>query len=93
MIPDTWDQFQRMFDETGFDVYMHRELDLDVPVSRLTEAENAIVNRRQSVSKLMERMRDTYWRVEEKGNAEQTGVFIKELKDRLEPILNNHKGV
>jgi hypothetical protein len=41
----------------------------------------------------MERMRDTYWRVEEKGNAEQTGVFIKELKDCLEPILNNHKGV
>ena len=93
LIPDTWDQFQRMFDETGFDVYMHRELDLDVPVSRLTEAENAIVNRRQSVSELMERMRDTYWRVEEKGNAEQTGMFIKELKDCLEPILNNHKGV
>ncbi|CAB4382968.1 unnamed protein product [Rhizophagus irregularis] len=81
-----------MFDEAGFDVYVHRELDL-VPVSRLTEAENAIVNRRQSVSELMERMRDTYWRVEEKGNAEQTGVFIKELKDCLEPILNNHKGV
>ncbi|PKC69122.1 hypothetical protein RhiirA1_456383 [Rhizophagus irregularis] len=39
------DQFQRMFDDTGFDVYMHREIDLNVPVSRLTEAENAIVNR------------------------------------------------
>ena len=82
-----------MFDETGFDVYMHRELDLDVPVSRLTEAENAIVNRRQSVSELMERMCDTYWRVEENDNAEQTGAFIKELKYCLEPILNNHKGV
>ncbi len=41
----------------------------------------------------MERMRDTYWRVEEKGNAEQTCVFIKEVKDCLEPILNNRKGV
>ena len=40
LIPDIWDRFQRMFDETGFDVYMHRELDLDVPVSRLTEAES-----------------------------------------------------
>ena len=64
-------------------------LDLDVPVSRLTEAENAIVNRRQSVSELMERIRDTYWRVEERGNAEQIGVFIEELKGCLEPILNN----
>ncbi len=82
-----------MFDETGFDVYMHRELDLDVPVSRLTEAESAIENRWQSVSELMERMHDTYWRVEEKGNVEQTGMFIKELKDCLEPILNNCKGV
>ena len=82
-----------MFNETGFDVYMHCELDLDVLMSRLTEAENAIVNRRQFVSELMERMRDTYWKVEEKGNVEQTGVFIKELKDCLEPILNNHKGV
>uniref|UniRef100_U9U8P1 MULE transposase domain-containing protein n=1 Tax=Rhizophagus irregularis (strain DAOM 181602 / DAOM 197198 / MUCL 43194) TaxID=747089 RepID=U9U8P1_RHIID len=79
----------RMFDETGFDVYMHREIDLNVPVSRLTEAENAIVNRRQSVSELMERIRDTYWRVKERGNAEQTGVFIEELKGCLEPILNN----
>ncbi|RIA96374.1 hypothetical protein C1645_733270 [Glomus cerebriforme] len=93
LVLDTWDRFQRMFDESGFDVYMHRELDLDMPVSRLTEVENAIVNRRQSVSELMERMCDTYWRVKEKGNAEQTGVFIKELKDSLEPILNYHKGV
>ncbi|CAB4487086.1 unnamed protein product [Rhizophagus irregularis] len=82
LTPDTWDQFQRMFDETGFDVYMYREIDLNVPVSRLTKAENAIVNRRQSVSELMERIRDTYWRVEERDNAEQTGVFIEELKVR-----------
>ncbi|CAB4399188.1 unnamed protein product [Rhizophagus irregularis] len=80
LTPNTWDQFQQMFDETGFDVYMHREIDLNVPVSRLTEAKNAIVNRQQSVSKLMERICDTYWRVEERGNAEQTGVFIEELK-------------
>ncbi|RIA87047.1 hypothetical protein C1645_828338 [Glomus cerebriforme] len=68
-------------------------INLNVPVSRLTEAKNAIVNRRQSVSELMERMHDTYWRVEEKGNAEQTGMFIKELKDHLELILNYHKGI
>ncbi|CAG8618265.1 15681_t:CDS:2 [Funneliformis mosseae] len=39
------DRFQRMFDESGFDIYMHYKLDLDVSVPRLTKAENAIVNR------------------------------------------------
>ncbi|CAB4374188.1 unnamed protein product [Rhizophagus irregularis] len=54
-----------------------------------SEAENAIVNRQQSESELIERIRDTYWRVEERGNAEQTGMFIEELKGCLELILNN----
>ncbi|RIA82966.1 hypothetical protein C1645_834507 [Glomus cerebriforme] len=34
-----------VFFHHGFDVYMHHELDLDMPVSRLTEAKNAIINR------------------------------------------------
>jgi hypothetical protein len=41
----------------------------------------------------MKRTRDTYWRIKERGNAEQTCVFIRELKDFLEPILNNYKSV
>ena len=41
----------------------------------------------------MERVCDIYWRVEERGNIEQTGAFIRELKDRIEPVLNNqHEG-
>jgi len=76
-----------MFDEVGFDIYMHREL-VDLKVSRMIEAEKAIENRQLAVSELTERMCDVYWRVEERGNIEQTGVFINELKDHLEPVLN-----
>jgi len=85
---DIWEKFQQMFDETGFDVYMHREL-VELEVPRMTEAEKALENRRLAVSELMERVRDIYWRVEENGDTEQTGSFIRELKDRLEPVLNN----
>ena len=76
-----------MFDEVGFDIYMHREL-VDLEVPRMTEAEKAIENQRLAVSELTERMRNIYWRVEERGNIEQTGAFINELKDRLKPVLN-----
>jgi hypothetical protein len=62
---------------------------LEVPVSQMTEAEKAMENRRLTISELMERMRDIYWKVEERGNTEQTGAFIRELKDHLEPVLNN----
>jgi hypothetical protein len=81
-----------MFDEAGFDIYIHRGL-VDLEVFRMTEAEKAIENRRLAISELMERIRDIYWRVEERGNIEQTGAFIRELKDRIEPVLNNqHEG-
>ena len=87
LTPDVWEKFQQMFDEVGFDIYMHREL-VDLEIPRMTEAEKAMENRRLAVSELTERMRDVYWRVEERGNIEQTGAFINELKDRLEPVLN-----
>ena len=69
-----------MFDEVGFDIYMHREL-VNLEVSRITEAEKAMENRRLAVSELTKRMHDVYWRIGERGNIEQTGAFIKELKD------------
>jgi len=48
-----------MFDEVGFDIYMHREL-VDLEVPRMSEAEKAIENRQLAVSELTERMRDVY---------------------------------
>ena len=76
-----------MFDEVGFDVYLHREV-VELKVPRMTEVEKAMENRRLAVNELMERMRDVYWRVEKRGNIKQTGAFINELKDCLEPVLN-----
>ncbi|CAB4490569.1 unnamed protein product [Rhizophagus irregularis] len=89
LIPDVWKKFQQMFDESGFEIYIHRELvDLEVPVFKMTEAEKAMENRRLAVSELTERIRDIYWRVEERGDKKKTGAFISELKNRLEPVLN-----
>jgi len=88
LTPDAWEKFQQMFDEAGFDIYIHREL-VDLEVPRMTEAEKATENRRLAISKLMKRMCDIYWRIEEKGNIEQTGAFIRELKNCIEPVLNN----
>ncbi|GBB95980.1 hypothetical protein RclHR1_02660001, partial [Rhizophagus clarus] len=85
---DVWEKFQRMFDKAGFDIYISRGL-VDLEVPRMTEAEKATENRRLAVSELMERVRDMYWRVEETGNIEQTGTFIRELKNCIEPVLNN----
>ncbi|RHZ68380.1 hypothetical protein Glove_295g19 [Diversispora epigaea] len=68
---DIWTKFQRIFEESGFEVYTHYEL---------TEL---------VVNELMERTCDVYWRIEEKGNDEQTDIFLNELRSCLEPVLNN----
>lgn len=86
LTPDSWGKFQNMFDETGFEVYTHRE-SVVLEVSEMTEAEKATENRKLAISELTERMRDIFWRVEDRGDAEQTAVFIRELKERLEPVF------
>ena len=88
LTPDVWGNFQQMFDEAGFEIYMHREL-VELEAPKMTEAEKAMENRRLAINELTERMRDIYWRVEERGNTEQTSLFIKELNDRLGSVLNN----
>ena len=85
---DTWKKFQQMFEETGFEIYMHREL-IEIEEPKKTEAEKAAENRRLAVNELMERTRDIYWRVEERNNPEQTYAFIQELNTCLESVLNN----
>jgi hypothetical protein len=86
LTPDVWEKFQNMFDETGFEIYTHREL-VVLEVSKMTEAEKATENRKLAISELTERMRDIYWRVEDRGNAEQTAAFIRELKEQLKSIF------
>ena len=86
LTPDAWENFQNMFDETGFEIYIHREL-VVLEVSNMTEAEKATENRKLAINELMERMRDIYWRVEDRGNTEQTAAFIRELKEQLEPVF------
>ncbi|RHZ75349.1 hypothetical protein Glove_216g147 [Diversispora epigaea] len=62
---------------------------LSVDILEQTKVEKVAENRRLTINELMEKVRDTYWRVEEKGNDEQTGQLIKELKSRLEPVINS----
>ncbi|RIB06294.1 hypothetical protein C2G38_2217499 [Gigaspora rosea] len=87
---DTWRNFQQMFEKSGFDIYMHREV-VEVNILERNKAERASESRWLMVNELMERTRDVYWRIEEKGNENQTGAFIRNLKSCLEPILHNAK--
>ncbi|CAG8799585.1 28831_t:CDS:2, partial [Gigaspora margarita] len=59
-------QFQNMFVENGFKIYEHFEL-VEIELPRKTEAEKAAENRRLIVSELIERTRNAYWRMEDKG--------------------------
>ncbi|CAG8733010.1 42484_t:CDS:2 [Gigaspora margarita] len=80
-------QFQNMFVENGFEIYEHREL-VEIKLPRKTEAEKAAENRRLIVSELIERTRNAYWRMEDKGSPEEKSEFIKDLKNSLEIVLN-----
>ncbi|RHZ72255.1 hypothetical protein Glove_243g10 [Diversispora epigaea] len=86
---DIWTKFQRIFEESGFEVYTHYEL-TEVNISENIN-EKVAENRWLVVNELMERTRDVYWRIEEKGNDEQTDIFLNELRSCLEPVLNNVK--
>ncbi|CAG8762250.1 37095_t:CDS:2 [Gigaspora margarita] len=80
-------QFQNMFVENGFKIYEHREL-VKIKLPRKTEAEKAAKNRHLIVSELIERTRNAYWRMEDKGSPEEKSEFIKDLKNSLEIVLN-----
>ncbi|RHZ57425.1 hypothetical protein Glove_388g20 [Diversispora epigaea] len=86
LFADAWAKFQFMFEENGFDVYTHQEL-IMVDILEETKAKRAAENRRLAINELMERTRDMYWRVEEKGDERQTGAFLEKLQTCLEPIL------
>jgi len=82
---NAWKAFQELFEESGFEVYESRELVItDAP--KQTEEEKKTENRRLYVNELSERLRDRYYRAEEKGSAD---AFIKKLEASLNPIIND----
>jgi hypothetical protein len=87
---NTWEQFQQMFMESGFEVYASREL-VEIELPKKTEAEKAAENRRSIINELIERTRNAYWRIEEGGNTAQRSTFIETLKVSLGSILNTEE--
>ncbi|RHZ47925.1 hypothetical protein Glove_564g10 [Diversispora epigaea] len=67
LIVDSWTKFQWMFEENGFEVYMHHEL-VEVDISEEIKAEKAAENQRLAINEFMEKIRDIYWRVEKKSH-------------------------
>jgi len=86
---NAWAIFQEMFEENGFEVYERRELvmvDAYEQTEEEKEEEKEEENRRHALNELTERLRDKYYRVEEKGQAK---AFIKKLEVSLNPIIND----
>ncbi len=75
-----------MFEENGFEVYEHREAVIERAPGK-PEAERDAERRRLAVNELMERVRDRYWRIEER-NTEEAVAFVNQLDNLLNPILN-----
>ncbi len=66
LTPDVWNSFQKMFEESGFEVYVSRAV-IEVQEIEQTEAEREAECRRLMVNELMERTRDLYWRWKKEG--------------------------
>lgn len=82
---DVWKMFHEIFQESGFEVYESRESFIEYVQ---TEQQKSTENRRIAVGELTERMRDRYWRVEEKGDAERTQSFISMLETSVNSIIS-----
>ncbi|CAB4477296.1 unnamed protein product [Rhizophagus irregularis] len=67
---DVWRIFQKIFEESGFEVYEHRELVIEFVQ---TEQQKKAESRKLTVFELTERVRDRYWSVEE-------GVMLREQR-------------
>jgi hypothetical protein len=85
---DVWRMFQKIFEESGFEVYEHRELVIEFVQ---TEQQKKAESRKLTVFELTERVRDRYWSVEEGSNAERTEAFISTLEASLNPIIIQFK--
>ncbi|GET57145.1 hypothetical protein GLOIN_2v1777473 [Rhizophagus irregularis DAOM 181602=DAOM 197198] len=78
----------KIFEESGFEVYEHRELVIEFVQ---TEQQKKAESQKLTVFELTERVRDRYWSVEEGGNAERTKAFISTLEASLNPIIIQFK--
>ena len=78
-----WELFQRMFEESGFEIYESRELVMVEQTEQQKEAES----RKLTVNELTERIRDGYWRVEERGDVKRTEAYVHMLETSLDPII------
>ncbi|KAF8950179.1 hypothetical protein BGZ46_004691 [Entomortierella lignicola] len=72
---EVWIAFQRIFQENGLSVYEKRQV-VEIPTVQPTEEDVATETRRLKVNELMERVRDRFWEVEEKGNVEASTIVI-----------------
>jgi len=85
---NAWRMFQELFEESGLEVYQHRELVM-VELPKLTTEERKAENRRLVLNELTERLRNRYWEAEERDSG-QAEMFISKLKDSLNPIISEH---
>jgi hypothetical protein len=83
---NVWMAFQQMFVESGVQLYVGRER-VVIPIAEPTVEQRQAEARRLQVNELMERVRDKYWSVEDKGDAEATTDYITRLTHSLSSIL------
>lgn len=82
----TWRSFQLMFEESGFEVYEHREL-VCISENGPTEEEQDIERLRVRVGEINERLRDTYFGILERRGIKETAQFLGRVEATIEPLL------
>jgi hypothetical protein len=82
----TWHSFQLMFEESGFEMYAHREY-VEIPKVKPTQAEKDVEHLRVRVEELNERLRDKYFSMLERKSVEESTQFVSCLEETLEPLL------
>jgi hypothetical protein len=76
-----------MFEESGFEIYEHREY-VDVPEDEPTQAERDAEHLRVQIGEINERLRNTYFRILEYKGVEGAAQFVSQVEAMVEPLLN-----
>ena len=82
----TWHSFQNMFQESGFEVYEHRER-VDRSEEYVTQANQGTECLRVRVEEVNERVRDKYFSIVESGNIKESEQFVDQLEMTMESLL------
>ena len=83
----SWHSFQLMFEESGFEIYEHREY-VDVPEDEPTQAERDAEHLRVQIGEINERLRNTYFRILEYKGVEGAAQFVGQVEAMVVPLLN-----